>query len=46
MQEPFDGRRLDRLARREDDREIAVPFGVDVGPVRDKKLHHGDAMAE
>src|SRR5713226_3972915 len=46
FQEPFYWRRLYRLARREENREIPVPFGVHVRSVRRKQLHHGDAMAE
>src|ERR1700681_2598439 len=44
VQEPLDGRRLDRFAGREDDREIAVPLRVYVGAVGDQKLHHRNAM--
>src|SRR5258708_1467355 len=46
VQEPLDRLRLDCLARSENDWEIAVPFGVDVGAVGSEKLHHRNAMTE
>ncbi len=29
----------------EEDWKVAIPFGVDIGAVGDKELHHGDALA-
>src|SRR5260221_5408160 len=44
VQEPLDRLRLDCLARSENDWEIDVPLGADVGGGGSEDLHHPHAM--